>query len=116
MRSTKNIPRKSQLTKAAYLRILAGRLEAEHLPTNEMLKIAHLYADVALFKKEKPKARRVRAKKEPPAPPPKEPTMDEVILQLEKEHRGQLNSVGEGRAGQENEARQPEIEVQRNEG
>lgn len=85
----------SPLSRTEYLSILAMQLRSK-LDTKDRILLSNLYADVAGFKKERQKQKPRRMLR---APRKKiEPTMEEIILQLEKEHRnGQQHPVGEGR-------------------
>lgn len=70
---------KGMLSTQEFLTLIGQRLR-NSLTTRDFVVLSHLYADVAGIKKERQK-RKTRKN----APPKTEPTMNDVILQLEKE-------------------------------
>lgn len=99
---------KGAMTTEEFLQIVGERLR-NTLSLKDFIILSHLYADCAGLKKvrQKPKVKPRRV------PPKREPTVDELIVQFEKEHKnGREHPVGQGRNGQENEspATQPEIQ------
>jgi hypothetical protein len=101
-------PATKKLSRSEILKIIDGRLKKDFLKTGDLIKLLKMRVDIAGLKKPRPRAK-PKKKIEAPA----EPTMDEVILQLEKENHGQQHPVGQGReAGKENESGPAHSEVQ----
>ena len=69
-----------------FLSLVGRRLRYDTLSTRDFVILSHLYADVAGMKK-KPRNPRGPNKKKIPVELKPEPTMDEVILQLEKDSK-----------------------------
>lgn len=75
---------KGGMTTPEFLQIVGERLRTS-LPLKDFMVLAHLYADCAGIKKERQK-RALKAQREP-RKNPTEPTMTEMIMQLEKESK-----------------------------
>jgi hypothetical protein len=97
------------MTKSQYLQILGAELERNDYGPGQKLVLLKMHAAVAGWL-DKKKSRRSR--KKPEAAPAQ--TMDEMILQLEKESKnGQQHSERQGRAGQEDESRASDARIER---
>lgn len=97
------------LTTEQFLQLIGERLKCS-LSIKDFIILTDLYATCAGFKK-KPKEQK-KQRQYPRKEKPQPPTMDEMILQLEKESRnGQLNSEREGRGGEENESRPAQVKA-----
>jgi len=75
---------KRRISRGAFLDILETRLREKSLKHRDFVALSKLYADVVGWKE---KRKRKIKKEQEIANQPKEPTMEEVILQLEKEHK-----------------------------
>jgi hypothetical protein len=100
-------PATKKLSRSEQLKIIDGRLKKAELKTKDMISLWKIRIIIAGSKKP-------RAKPKKKIPAPAEPTMAEVILQLEKENNGQQHPVGQGReVGQENESGSSDASVER---
>jgi len=100
---------KGAMTTEEFLQLVGERLR-NSLSLKDFIILSHLYADVAGIKKvrQKPKVKARPLQRKP------EPTVNELIVQFEKEHKnGREHPVGQGRNEQENESPASQSEIQR---
>lgn len=83
---------RSRISRSKYLEILQNRLEMEKLGNRDFVQLAKVYADVAGWKDKasdkRRKKRELEKLKKQQEKETAEPDVNELILRLEKEHKG----------------------------